>query len=130
MRRNYLWWIILILIIAISWVDYQYFSEMLNARILPASIRQGAHILILSIITALGYWGWKKQETGWVERFWLMAYMLLIIFLIIIGGIQIMLNIFARDFLDLVSNIRLFFTSPAPYLILKVLYILTNKTKN
>lgn len=84
-------------------------------------VRQLAHLALLALTAAVGYWGWASQPEQWVKRFWLVAYALVAGLLVLTGAIQHLLQPFGPAFLDTVGLIRLFFTSPMPYFILFLL---------
>lgn len=119
-------WIAGISIVLICWIDHQVFSEGLRARALPVMARQLGHIAILSITTAIGYWGWKTHPHSWTKRLWLFIYITFIIALLSIGFVNLQAQIFSKGFLDIISSIRYAFCSPLPFIII---YVLTKLNK-
>ncbi len=117
-------WIAIIAITLVCWVDHQLFSEGLAARHLQPVMRQAGHLTILAITTVIGYWGWKKDPHSWAKRLWLFLYIAFILILIVVGMIQTQWQPFGKEFLDTLSNTRMAFCSPLPYLGIYILTIL------
>jgi hypothetical protein len=112
----------LLVITAICFIDYQYFSEGMEVRTMNPVYRQAGHLAILLAIIPIGYWGWKDFPLTWPKRLWVLSYVSAIAILSVIGIIQWQTQIFSIGFLDRVGDARLFFGSPLAFL---VLYMLT-----
>lgn len=120
-------WGCALLIALIFLIDGQLFSEGYRVRVLPTAFRQAAHLILLGLVTFIGCKGWANQPAQWVKKFWLLSYLAVIALLLVIGVIQYLFQPFSTDFLDVIGGIRLFFTSPMPYL---VLFLLTRLVVN
>ncbi len=113
----------IIIIILICWIDYQYFTEGITVINMNATIRRVGHLLFLALLIPIGYWGLSKLPK-WISSLWLRSYVVVFLLMLVIGAIQVIWHPFNVAFLDQVSNIRLFFGSPLPYMILYVLYFI------
>ncbi len=118
MPQKLRFWIAFVLLTAICFVDYQYFTEGVAVNNISPQKRQLFHLLIFVIIIPIGYWGWAKHPFLWLRKFWLVIYFSVLGLLLVAGGVQATTHIFGVAVLDFFSSIRLFFTSPMPYLIL------------
>lgn len=121
-------WLGLLLVTILAFTDFQYFSEVQSARAIPLNIRRIGHISILILILVSGYWGWYKHPLKWPKRLWAFTYILGIVCLAILGIISKTTGILDKGILDRIYEVRLFFCSPLPYLMLLVLTILAKRT--
>lgn len=119
-------WAGLLLVTLISFIDYQYFSEGFAVRRMPGAVRQSGHLFVLVVIILVGFWGWNKHPMQWTKKLWLYAYGAAIVILLLIGFVSTQLVHLGSGFLDRVSDFRLFFCSPLPYI---TLYMLTQIAK-
>lgn len=126
MKHKFLFWLIFVLVTALCWVDYQYFTEGHANSISPIA-RQAGHIAILLAILPIGYIGYKNHPMSWIKKLWLVSYSLVIAIIGIIGLLQWQLQLFGTAFLDQVSSLRLFFCSPVPYFLLYILGNILNR---
>lgn len=124
MQHKLRFWLAFSIIVVLSWLDYQYFTEG-HADFFPAVIRQAGHLMALTLILPTGYWGWAKQAAAWPKRVWLYSYTLTIMIVGVIGLVQWKTELFGVGFLDSVSSLRLFFGSPVPYFMMYILYTIT-----
>ena len=121
-------WLGLIILTSICWIDYQYFSEGYTVRAIPDITRKLMHVLFLIMVIPIGYWGWARHPLPWIKSFWLIIYTSVLILLLIFGLIDVLGHPFSPELKDVVSkDIRLFFTSPMPYLILFLISILSQR---
>ena len=116
-----------VLITLICFIDYQYFSEGMDVRKMNPLYRQVGHLAILMCTAAIGYWAWKKHPFSWTGSLWLIAYTAAIVVITIIGLAQWQTGFFSKNFLDRVSDARLFFGSPLPFFILYMLTIIARR---
>ncbi len=119
--------IALVIFIVISYLDYQYFSEAGTAGAIAPVIRQMMHLVILIMFIPVGFWVMKSAGHPWLKNLWLAAYGGVILLLCIIGFIQWKTALFSTQILDLVSKVRLFFTSP---LLFVLLLFISGKIRN
>ena len=128
MRSKAIFWLALVCIAVVCWLDYQFFNEGFSYKY-NALQRQSGHLAVLAIILPLGYLGWTQHPAKWPRRLWTMVYMIIICLVILIGAIQWETGWFGVGFLDNVSSLRLFFSSPLPYLLLFLLARLTDNNQ-
>lgn len=110
-------WIGLILVLLLSWSDYQLLAESVAARQMAEEKRRICHLFFFTAILFAGFWGWYKQER-WLRQLWLYLYTGGLSFVLAIGILHKFFYAFSVYFLDQVSAIRMFFISPLPYLLL------------
>lgn len=126
MRSKAIFWLIFIAVTVLCWLDYQYFTEGHAQQLSPIK-RQIGHLGILAVITPVGYMGWKAYGVSWIQKLWFAAYVAALVIIMVVGLIQWKTNIFGIEFLDQISRLRLFFTSPLPY---GMLYIINKVVKS
>lgn len=129
MRRKAIFWLIFIVVTALCWLDYQYFTEGHAQQLSPIK-RQIGHLSLLAIITPVGYLGWKAYSISWIQKLWLVAYVTTLIIIMTVGLIQWKTNVFGIGFLDQISSLRLFFTSPLPYGMLYIINKVVQSQQN
>lgn len=117
----------IILVFAICWIDYQYFTELPMAASVPDPVRKFFHFFVLIILIPVGYWGWNNHPQQWIKKIWLIAYIFSIAVMLILGLIEWKFKVFNIHFLKDVGDFRLFFSSPVPFFIL---YALSLTSKN
>lgn len=110
-----------ILIILLSWLDYQYFTEAPYAYIFSDNERRTAHIICLSLMTAIGYAGWYLHPMQWLRKIWILLYCTVAGIMLATGAIQALTHILPQNILNSVSAIRMFFCTPVPFFMLYVL---------
>jgi|GEM_PF-1258370 len=126
MRNKPLFWLIFLAVTILCWLDYQYFTEG-HAQQLSPMQRQMGHLAILAIIAPVGYVGWRAFGVQWLQKLWIISYIVALIIITCAGLIQWKTNIFGVAFLDQISRLRLFFTSPLPY---AMLYVINKVIRN
>lgn len=108
-------WVSLVLIVILSWIELQYFSE---SQGVDETGRRAAHILFLLAIMMVGYLAWSRHIVVWTRQIWLFTYTGAILLIVGIGLLQWKFQWFGTDLLDQVRDIRIFFSSPLPFLML------------
>lgn len=79
------------------------------------------HLINYSLLLAVaftGWYGWKKHTQPWVLKLWIFIYTVVILSLSFFGLLDIYFGISNLSFRNMISNLRLFFTSPVPFGIL------------
>lgn len=107
----------LLIIVVLAWVELQQYSEAVNV---PEQTRKVAHILFLVFIMLVGYWGWFAHPMRWLKNAWLLAYATVLAIIVGFGIIHWKVYQFSIGFLDQISLLRIFFSSPVPFLVLVV----------
>jgi hypothetical protein len=114
-------WLSFVLIVVLCWLDYQFFTEGLQAHHMAPLKRRVMHLVLLGGITLTGYWGWFKHPMRWIKKLWLASYVIAIGFVAVVGLVQWRYHFFSHNALDIIFGIRIFFCSPAPFFILYLL---------
>jgi CDP-diglyceride synthetase len=110
-------WVCLFIIIVLSWLELQFFTE---ASGVAEFTRQLAHILFLLAIMGVGYYAWANNPLKWLKQVWLLAYAGVFLLILLIGVLNRFIN-FSIGFLDEIHLVRVFFNSPLPFIMLMVL---------
>jgi UDP-N-acetylmuramyl pentapeptide phosphotransferase/UDP-N-acetylglucosamine-1-phosphate transferase len=119
--------ITLLIIVAISWIELEYYSEPPN---IPETTRKIAHFVGLIAVMLVGYIGWYSNRIKWMKKVWLFTYMLMLFIILGVGFIEWKYDVFSTSFLDEIRNIRTFFSSPVPFLICWVGIIISRNMQN
>lgn len=119
-------WTCFTLILILCCIDYAVFTEGPGARAMPDQVRKIAHFIILILITAVGYAGWKQHPVKWLTSLWVSFFVTGIFILLCIGFLHSRFH-FSEAFMKTISDIRLFFCSPVPYFILYLLSVITRR---
>lgn len=127
MKQQNKFWLALVLITIVCFVDYQMFTEGYAVRRLSPMIRQAGHFIILLAVIPIGWWAWKLHPMQWLKQLWLYAYGIALVFIVLIGLLKSQTNILTEDFLDWVTTVRYFFTSPLPHLLLYMLSLIAQQ---
>lgn len=114
-----------LIIVLLSWLDYQYFTEAPYAYIFSEGERRLAHVACLLLMGATGYMCWLPHQLNWIRKTWVAFYASVLALMFITGGIQALTHIFPQFILNGVSSIRMFFCTPVPFFIM---HVLTGKT--
>jgi hypothetical protein len=109
--------IALLVIVVLAWIELQQYSEAVNV---PEQTRKIAHILFLVAIMLVGYWGWFAHPLKWLKNAWVLAYTAVLAIIVAFGVIHWKVYQFSIGFLDQISLLRIFFSSPVPFLVLVV----------
>jgi len=120
-KNRIIFWLVFIIVSTLCWIDYQYFTEG-HAHLITPLQRQIGHIVVLSVIAPVGYIGWGYYGVKWIQKLWLVSHVATIGIIGAIGLVQWKTGVFGTTFLDQVSSLRLFFTSPLPYFMLYIIH--------
>ncbi len=129
MKNKRSFWLMFTVIILLSWIDNQYFTEGWALQI-ESSTRLIGHVITFALIIPVGYIGCKNYTEKWFANVWLYSYSIIFILMLLSGFIQMKTNFFTTSYLDYISTIRQFFCSPVPYFVLYVLYRVINSIPN
>ena len=108
----------LLILSLVAFVDHQYFYEPERAAAINPMLRQLVHLLVLLIFIPIGRWALTHQLASWLKGVWTLAYLVLPGILMTAGFLQWRFQLFPVSFLDFLSGLRTFFTSPLPLAIL------------
>lgn len=121
MRQQSKFWIALVLITLVCYLDYQFFIEGYSVRNLSSTTRQIGHLSILLAVIPIGYWAWAKHEMAFLKKLWLWAYSGAVAFILIVGLLKTQTNILSHNFMEWSATVRYVFCSPLPHLLLFML---------
>lgn len=124
MKQQNKFWLALALITIICFLDYQLFTEGYAVRRLPPTVRQAGHFVVLLAVIPIGWWAWKLHPMQWLKKLWLYAYGIALAFIVLVGLLKSQTDILTEDFLDWVTTVRYFFTSPLPHLLVYMLSLI------
>jgi len=110
--------LVLLLLTVISFIDHQFFYEPRQVTTLSALQRQVMHLLVLLCFIPIGLIALKGDKIHWMKKLWVTVYASAISLLAVIGVIQWKLHAFPSGVLDIISTVRIFITSPLPFLLL------------
>lgn len=115
MQNKWRIWLSLLIIVALSWIELQFFTESIGVE---ETKRKVAHLIFLVAVGAVGYFAWAKHPVRWLKSVWLLGYSVALVLILGVGLIQMQFQIFGTAFLDEIHHIRVFFNSPLPFIML------------
>lgn len=118
-------WLALLAILALCTADHVYFTEGRGAQSLSDGVRKVAHISILAAIIPVGYLGWRRHPQQWLKRVWLWSHLCALSAVVLAGAACYSLGYYDKALLKKLGDIRLFFCSPVPYLVLYLLSLIS-----
>ena len=121
MRQQTKFWVALVLITLVCYIDYQFFIEGYNVRKLSSTIRQAGHLSVLISVAAIGYWAWAKHPLTYLKKLWLFSYGAGLGFILVTGLIKTQTELLGEDFFEWAATVRYAFCSPLPHLLLYML---------
>ena len=113
-------WIGCLIIILAYWCTYKGYESNYFASVKPI-VKHAINYGLLVIVTISGYWGFLKQRSKWLMQVWLFIYTIVLFFIAILGVVDLSSNITNLSFRDMITNLKMFFTSPVPYGVLMML---------
>lgn len=130
MNQRSKFWLGLIAITLVCYLDYHFFNEGYSVRKISSTVRQAGHLLILLSVVPIGYWAWKSHPLQWLKAIWMFAYGTALGFIITVGALKMFTDILPDMFFDWASTVRYFFCSPLPYLLVYMLTIVASRKGN
>lgn len=121
MKQQNRFWIALILITLVCFVDYQFFIEGYTVRDISPFIRQLGHLTVLIVVIPIGYWAWKKHPITFYKKLWLTAYIAALAFVLLVGLLKTQTNWMSPTFYEWTATVRYVFCSPLPLLLIYML---------
>lgn len=122
------WWA-LVAITLVCYADFQLIGEGYASRKVSPIVRQLGHLIVFVLVTVIGYWAWAKHQLTWLKTLWLFAYVAVLIMIVVVGGLKTLNVITNYKFLDWVTTIRHFFSSPLPHMAMFMLTLLANERR-
>lgn len=130
MRQQNKFWVALVIITIVCFLDYQLFTEGYAVRNISPTIRQAGHFIILAGVIPIGYWAWKTHPMEWLKTLWMFVYGFALGFIIVIGALKMFTDILPDVFLDWATTVRMFFCSPLPHIMLYMLTLIATQKNN
>lgn len=124
MQQKNKFWIALVAITIVCFIDYQFFTEGYSVRRISPLVRQVAHFIVLLAVIPIGWWAWKDHPMQWLKKLWLYPYITVLAFIAIVGVLKTTLDMFGEEFLDWVTTVRYLFNSPMPHVFLYMLSLI------
>jgi len=109
--------IAVVVMLACCWCSFKGYEMGLFQTLKPA-IKHGINFSLLLVVALVGYGSLRSVSKSWVQPIWVLIYAFLIILLPCIGIIDIFSRINNYNLRDLITNVRMLFTSPLPFAIL------------
>lgn len=113
----------LFLILIICWLGYTYTEEIklfTSNRHKPFQL-QFKRLLWLISIGVLTWWGFKKNTKKWLAQIVIITYILAVIIIGLLGLIEWKYKILGENTKEFISGIRLFLSSPLPFIFLWIM---------
>jgi hypothetical protein len=117
MKHNVRLGIALLLILVICWFGYIHTEEVnkISNAVKPLK-QQILRFLWLISIGSATYWAFAKQHQKWIPTLIFLIYTIAIITLGLLGLIEFKWKLFSENHKELISGIRLFLSSPLPFM--------------
>lgn len=123
MQGKPLFIISLIAIIALSWVNVDYFGTSRTELFSPA-VNQAVHIAAFMLTGIIGYINWLKKDK-WVGNLWIGLYVLA---LVIFAGSFVVFHFTGSQLVKRIgAGFRNHFTEPLPFLVFYVFIAITQQ---
>jgi len=80
-------------------------------------MRDVLHVLSYGSVMLVGYLYWRRSSPEWMRNMWLIVHVVFLVVVVLVSVLGGMMHLFPRVFNDQFYDVRLFFTSPVPFLI-------------
>jgi hypothetical protein len=108
-----------ILITIIYWASYQGFEGFHLLKRMNSLFVSGLIFFLLFLTAVVGAFGLYKNEKKWLLNVWIRIYSIVIFCCLGITPVLLLvLKVRNSSFIDFISSLRMFFTSPVPYAVL------------
>lgn len=118
MKHNIRIWIGIVLIIIVCWFGYTYTEEINkvsnSVKPLKQQIQRFSWLIIVGLIC---YWSFLKHNYQWLSKTIVIVYGISILLLGCLGLIELKWKLFSENQKELISSVRLFLSSPLPFII-------------
>lgn len=109
-------WIAFVIICLLYWATWHKYHD--DPKIHFKADLLLRHLLNYSLLVGVaitGWLGWKKHPDQWVCKLWVMVYAVFIICISALGVLDVTLGVGSESFRNMLTGLRIFFTSPVPY---------------
>ncbi len=107
----------LLMIIFISWISFKGYDINFFQNLKPV-VKHLANFGLLISTALTGYFAIKPFQEKWILSVWVLVYTSVVIVLVSIGIVDVFHRITNYLVRDSIAPIRMFFTSPVPFLII------------
>jgi len=109
-------WIAATIICLLYWGTWHGYTDNPETQFKANTLlRHAIDFLLLLGVALTGFYGWKNHHQSWILKLWVLIYSVVIFSISFLGLVDIYLGIHNLSFRNLLSNLRLFFTSPVPF---------------
>jgi hypothetical protein len=121
-------WIAAVIICLLYWATWHsYHDDPTIHYTTNPLLRHGINFGLLLSVAITGVYGWSKHHQPWIGKLWLFIYSVVLFIVILCGGLDVVARLENPSFRNMLSGLRLFFTSPVPYGVLVYFSNLTDK---
>lgn len=111
-------WIGIVAIIIICWFGYTYTEEVNKISNAHKPLKQQIQRFIwLAVVGLIAYWSFLKHRYQWISKTIIIVYMISIFMLGGLGLIEFKWKVFSENQKELISGVRLFLSSPLPFMV-------------
>lgn len=126
MRHRVLFILSLILIIALSWANVDYFGTS-RTNVFSPAVNQVVHLIALLLTGVIGYINWRHEDK-WVNQLWIGLYAGAL--LLFAGSVAVFYVTHSEAVKRIGASLRNHFTEPLPFLVFFLFVQLTKRFKN
>ncbi len=117
MKHNVRIIIALLIIIVVCWFGYTYTEEINKVSNATKPFKQQLQrytwLIVIGLVT---YWAFLKHPYQWIAKTIILIYALTIVVLGFLGLLEFKWKLFSENQKELISSVRLFLSSPLPFI--------------
>jgi len=108
-------WIAGIIILFLYFCTYQESEGLKFLHGAKPLVRHTVNFGLLLTVAGFGVYGLSREKQKWVRTIWIAIYFMIIGFMGVLGIVDLLYYLDNLSFRNMVSFLRMFFTSPVPY---------------